>query len=128
MKFSQIVLAGSIMMFTRASSELEEYKAQMKEKAAGMNGFVYDDRCAMICFFTPSCKNDPQSHGSYCKTGNSPSTCFGLYYKYPPFLTRMDESDESPEGVERRRRRYCFEPNDASCPVCCTLTPLTVCT
>jgi hypothetical protein len=76
----------------------EEFKAKMIERTAPA-GFVFDDTCALICYFTASCRNDPQAHSSYCKIANTPSTCFGLYYKFALFP-------------------FCFQPNDPSCPVC----------
>jgi hypothetical protein len=79
---------------------LEQFKAELKEKAVGMNGFVFDDFCATLCYFTSTCRNDPQSHGSYCKIANTPNTCFGLYFQFNIL------------------RPFCFEPNDPNCPVC----------
>ena len=61
------------------------------------------DNCQAFCDATDACLNDPQEHGSYCKSDN---TCFGLY-------TRLS-------GVK------CFQPNDPTCddthlaPVSCT--------
>ena len=54
--------------------------------------------CQELCENLDLCANDPQAHGSYCKTWNTPATCFGLFY-------RDDTLSE-----------ICFQPNDSSCP------------
>ena len=99
MKFTSAIIGATIFSTASASNSLEQFKADMKAKSEGMDGFIFDDYCATICFFTPSCRFDPHHHGSYCKTDNFPQTCFGLY-RLPSFFPR-----------------FCFQPNDSSCPV-----------
>jgi hypothetical protein len=93
-------VAQPILAATAPEVGLEQFKAELKEKAVGMNGFVFDDFCATLCYFTSTCRNDPQSHGSYCKISNTPNTCFGLYFQFNIL------------------RPFCFQPNDPNCPVC----------
>ena len=54
--------------------------------------------CQAICNTVETCFNDPQAHGSYCKSWQSESVCFGLYY------------------TDASRTSVCFHPNDPSCP------------
>lgn len=56
------------------------------------------DPCQDICDGLEECRMDPHEFGSYCKKGQNPSVCFGLYYK-----------DES-------RTNYCFQPANKNCP------------
>lgn len=100
MKFIKAVTFGVVLSSGQVTADLEAFKSELKEKAVGLNGFMYDDICATICYFTSTCRNDPQSHGSYCKTSNEPNVCFGLYFQFNIF------------------RPFCFEPNDPNCPVC----------
>jgi hypothetical protein len=39
-----------------------------------------EDRCQAMCNDNLSCANDPHAHGSYCKSWQNPSVCFGLYW------------------------------------------------
>ena len=93
------VTTAPVVSVAEPAMTLEEYKADVKEKAVGLNGFIFDDLCATICYFTPNCRNDPQSHSSYCKISNEPNVCFGLYFQFNIL------------------RPFCFEPNDPNCPV-----------
>lgn len=102
MKFTSALVGGmmfSVAASTSTTTTLEQFKADLKAKSVGMDGFIFDDYCATICFFTSSCRNDPHAHGSYCKTDHFPNVCFGLYRR-PSFFPR-----------------FCFQPNDPSCPV-----------
>jgi hypothetical protein len=54
--------------------------------------------CEAICLNVNSCANDPQAHGSYCKSDQDPQVCFGLYY------------------TDITHTTICFEPNDVECP------------
>jgi hypothetical protein len=56
------------------------------------------DHCQAICDATPTCKNDPHAHGSYCKSWQQYPVCFGLYF------------------TDSTRTTTCFQPNDPSCP------------
>jgi hypothetical protein len=42
--------------------------------------------CQALCDSLPSCANDPQAHGSYCKTWENPSSCFGTRHKYVHYI------------------------------------------
>lgn len=53
------------------------------------------DSCQYACDSTEECNNDPQNHGSYCKSWEDPPVCFGLYV--------------------RENGKYCFQPNDPTC-------------
>lgn len=55
------------------------------------------DACDAICLTVPECRDDPGAHNSYCKSGQNPPVCFGLY-----------RSTTSSTG-------YCFFPNDPTC-------------
>ena len=80
--------------------------------------------CQKVCEATPGCRNDPNSHGSYCKFqghDNRPAVCFGLY-RIPKALCLPHE-----HGV--LSRKYCFEPFSKHCndarlkPVRCDRKP-----
>ena len=60
-----------------------------------MQGPFFDFICALGCFLTPTCRNDPHAHFSYCKFTQNPPVCFGLYEVPFDFL--------------------CFQPNDPTC-------------
>ena len=100
MKFFDAITFGCMLGTAPVMADLEAFKADLKEKAVGLEGFIFDDLCATICYFTSTCRNDPQSHGSYCKIANTPNTCFGLYFQFNIL------------------RPFCFQPNDPNCPVC----------
>ena len=51
--------------------------------------------CQKLCDKTESCREDPHAHGSYCKHGDHPPVCFGLYHD--------------------KHGGYCFQPNDPHC-------------
>jgi hypothetical protein len=56
-------------------------------------------KCQELCDGLPACRDDPDAHGSFCKTWGIPSpVCFGMYY-----------TSESMDTL-------CFQPNDPSCP------------
>lgn len=52
--------------------------------------------CALTCSLTPSCINDPNHHGSFCKLDSN--VCFGLYW------TNSSQTEA------------CFQPSDPNCP------------
>lgn len=54
--------------------------------------------CQSLCDTVVSCASDPGARGSYCKEGESPQNCFGLFF-----------TNESLETM-------CFQPNDDICP------------
>ena len=56
---------------------------------------AHEKTCQELCEGTDSCRNDPQEHGSYCKSYQATNVCFGLY--------------QLPYGG------LCFEPNDPAC-------------
>ena len=55
-----------------------------------------ESECESMCSSLDTCSSD--KHSSYCKSWQSPSVCFGLYWR--------DDSKSS----------LCFQPNDSSCP------------
>ena len=59
---------------------------------------VFSHTCQEYCNDLPTCANDPQAHGSYCKSWQNPPVCFGIYY------------------VDASRSTKCFQPADPSCP------------
>jgi hypothetical protein len=59
---------------------------------------VWGTSCENLCESLEECANDPHEHGSYCKSWETPKTCFGLYWR-----------DEG-------KTEMCFEPNSEDCP------------
>jgi len=126
MKFISSILGGMMMFMGQSRADyatLEEYKTECRERAH-KHGHFYDDVCAEACFYTPSCRLDPQSQGSYCKRNQHPAVCFGLYYdKRGHFRGEhsMHEEKVLDGGMSLKhghfhRHRFCYEPNDPHCP------------
>lgn len=56
--------------------------------------------CEDVCDLTETCTSNPHAHGTYCKTWQRPSVCFGMYVKPIarfPFIS------------------VCYQPNDSTC-------------
>jgi hypothetical protein len=114
MRFTTMMMGGMILgVVTTTAATVDEFKSSMMSRKSDMDGYHYCDQCAEICFMTEDCRRDPNSQGSYCKKNNHPATCLGLYYTRPPHLR-----DERGEGLEKHRRKFCYQPNDPDCPVC----------
>ena len=73
--------------------------------AAVVQSSVSQDICQEHCVNTPSCINEEHEHGSYCKSWQDPSVCFGLYW-----------TDET-------KTTMCFEPSEDG--ACSENTPVT---
>ena len=110
-----MMMGGMLLGISSTTASVDEFKASMMSKPSDMEGYYYHDICAEICFKTEACRRDPNSQGSYCKKGNHPSTCFGLYFTHPPHF--REEKSELMDGHGGHRKRFCYQPNDPHCPV-----------
>jgi hypothetical protein len=110
-----MMVGGMMLGIGSTNASVEEFKASMMSRPSHHEGYHYHDICAEVCFMTEDCRRDPNSQGSYCKKGNHPSTCFGLYFTRPPHHHLRDGMDGEPE---RHRKKFCYQPNDPHCPVC----------
>ncbi len=67
--------------------------------------------CEDLCESVTACVTDPRSHGSYCKSDQSPPVCFGMYWR------------------DVAQSRLCYALNDPTCPqsfpVICPSLPTT---
>ena len=127
MRFFKGIVATMVMLHSSthqvwASGEeqsLEEFKSYYKNKSPFNKEYKYRDRCAEICYKTKSCRNNPNSQGSYCKVANYPSTCFGLYHtRHPEHSYEKDGEKDGKSSKHHHKEKYCYEPNDPRCPVC----------
>jgi hypothetical protein len=105
-------------------------------------GNKFDLTCAQACFLTPSCRNDPNAHGAYCKYGQHPPVCFGLYHlpkrgrhgdgwgkKGSDYKWGSEDGEDdygwdgdneyqygSKDGFSHLKHRFCFQPSQPWCP------------
>ena len=112
MRFTTMMMGGMILGITTTTATVQEFKSSMMSRPSRMEGYHYCDYCAEVCFLTEDCRRDPNSQGSYCKKDHHPATCFGLYHTRPHHLR-----EERGDGLEKHRKRFCYQPNDPECPV-----------